>query len=286
MHDSKNSRNAGPATAGTGLIPKMIVSLVSVGVVAATAQLVIGDDGPPRIANRVDRVDGEASHKLVPAIKIARSSQAALEDVKDYEAVFTKQELVGRTTVRHTMRIKLRDKPFSVYLRYGAPHDGREVIYMEGRNNGKLLAHDTGVKAIAGTVALDPRGSRAMEESRYPITMIGITNMLAKIIDQWESELKVEDVEVKYYPNAKIGDMDCKVIQSSHPKPQDGVRFHMTRLYLDRATNLPVRVEQYAFPTRTGTKPALVEEYTYANLKTNLGLTDRDFDIRNPEYGF
>lgn len=286
MDCSMNSHNAGHAAGGAGLIPKAIVGLVSVGVVVATAQLVIGDDGSPRVANRIDRTSGEAAHKLAPAIKIARASQAALEDVKDYEAIFTKRELVGRSTIRQTMRIKLRRKPFSVYLRFGEPHDGREVIYVEGRNNGKMLAHDTGVKAIAGTVALDPHGSRAMEESRYPITMIGITNMLAKVVEQWESELKYDGVDVKYFPNAKIGDMECKVIQSSHAQPRDGVRFHMTRLYLDRDTNLPVRVEQYGFPTRPGAKPMLIEEYTYANLKANVGLTDRDFDIRNPAYGF
>jgi hypothetical protein len=30
----------------------------------------------------------------------------------------------------------------------------------------------------------------------------------------------------------------------------------------------------------------LVEEYTYANLKLNVNLTDADFDVRNPQYRF
>ena len=33
-------------------------------------------------------------------------------------------------------------------------------------------------------------------------------------------------------------------------------------------------------------EPPLVEEYTYANLKFNLGFTDADFDVNNPQYGF
>ena len=40
----------------------------------------------------------------------------------------------------------------------------------------------------------------------------------------------------------------------------------MTRLYIDRNTNLPVRVEQYGFPKKPGQERPLIEEYTWTEL--------------------
>jgi len=39
-------------------------------------------------------------------------------------------------------------------------------------------------------------------------------------------------------------------------------------------------------PTGDGDRPTLVEEYTFTNLKTNVGLTDEDFSGMNPKYHF
>ena len=44
--------------------------------------------------------------------------------------------------------------------------------------------------------------------------------------------------------------------------------------------------ERYGWPRRQGEKAPLVEEYTYSNIKTNVGLTNADFDTSNRNYGF
>lgn len=225
-------------------------------------------------------------HPLAPALELAYKSHEALKDVHDYEAQFEKREMIGRRLQSARMTLKLRERPFSVYLLFHEPHQGREVIYVEGRNNGMLLAHETGLKSIAGTVTRAPDSADAMRDNRYPITMIGLRNMLQRVITQWEEEGEYGETEVKYYPQAKLGDLALRAIESSHPQPRKQFRFHKTRLYLDRDTLLPVRVEQYDFPKRKGDEPPLVEEYTYTQLKINIGLTDMDFDVRNPRYAF
>ena len=226
------------------------------------------------------------SHPLAPALEIARESQRAVEKVKDFEAAFSKRDVVNGEVFADTMRVKFRTEPFSVYLRFAEPHEGREVIYVKGRNGNKILVHETGLASLAGTLAFDPLSPQAMSESRHPITNMGLAGLVDGVIRQWEEETKYGEIEVKYYPNAKLRDMECKVIESSHPQPRRQFKFQMTRLYIDKATNLPVRVEQYGFPSAPGQKPLLLEEYTYWNIRTNLGLTDRDFDPQNPQYGF
>jgi hypothetical protein len=232
-----------------------------------------------------DSPDGAKQHPLVPALKIARAALETAKDLNDYHATFAKKEVVGRQVFAHSMHIKARHDPFSVYLHFHKPHEGREVIYVEGKNRGHLLAHETGIKGIVGTVSLLPTSPEAMSESKHPITRIGIANMVQGIVDQWEEETKYGECDVKYYPNAKLGPMECKVIESTHPTARKQFKFHMTRLYVDKATGLPVRVEQYGFPAGNGPAP-LLEEYTYSDIKPNTGLADIDFDVRNPKYNF
>ncbi len=49
---------------------------------------------------------------------------------------------------------------------------------------------------------------------------------------------------------------------------------------------MPIRYEQYDWSGVAGDRPELVEQYTYLDLKLNVGLTDADFDKRNPSYSF
>lgn len=226
------------------------------------------------------------THPLEPALKIARECQETADAVKDFEAAFSKRDVVNGRVHAHTMSVKHRADPFSVYMKFAEPHEGREVIYMQGRNDDKLLVHETGLIGLVGTITVDPRSPQALSESRHPITNMGLKPLVDGVIKQWETELKYGEIEVKYYPNAKVRGMACKVIESSHPRPRRQFPFHKTRLFIDKATNLPVRVEQYGFPTTAGQKPPLLEEYTYWNIRANVGLTDKDFDPENPKYGF
>jgi hypothetical protein len=234
--------------------------------------------------------DEEEPHPLLRAMEYASESREALKEVRDYTAIFTKNELINGRMVKQVMEIKLREKPFSVYLKNRSGQEaGREVIYVAGANGGNVLAHEMGIKAIAGTVSIRPNGREVMEENHYPLTRIGISNMLETAHQIWESEMKNSDpkeVDVKFFPNAKLGEVACEALQITHKLQRRELRFHLSRLYFDKETKLPIRAERFGFPRRAGEKPPLIEEYTYSNLKTNVRLTNADFDARNPNYGF
>jgi len=233
-------------------------------------------------------------HPLQEFLRIGESSRKSLAKVDDYTAILRKMEVVRKKAYHHSMYMRFRAKPFSVYLYFAEKHRGRQVLYVEGENDGKLLARDSGLGALAGTISLKPDSPRAMKEGKFPITKIGMANMLDAVLEQWKNELKYPDVKTTSYPNAvlkrsakrlKLQPMECKVLQSSHAKKRPDVEFFMTRLYIDKKTNLPVRVEQYGFPKKPGDKPPLMAEYTYWNVRTNVGLKDIDFSRDNPRYG-
>jgi hypothetical protein len=232
--------------------------------------------------------DNAARPVLAPALEATRASRDDVRKMPGYTCTFIKNEQLKKgSPVRQAMFLKFRREPFSVYLKFVEPHAGREVIYVEGQNKGRLQVHEvSGLASIVGTISLAPTGSDAMKESRYPVTMIGMEKMLETVIADWEEAQKHSAAKVDRYPQAKIGDTECLMFEVVFSQPHEAIKFHKTRLYLDKKTNLPRRLEQYAFPAKSGEQPALVEEYTYSDVKTDAPLADRDFDVNNDSYGF
>jgi outer membrane lipoprotein-sorting protein len=245
--------------------------------------LVIAND-VPKTAKSNNAASGDTP-KLGAAIKFAKDVQETLKKVNDYEATFTKKELVGKKLLQTEMYVKFREQPFSVYIKYLSPHAGREVIYVAGRNKDKLLAHGEGITSIVGAIKLKPDSKDAMEDNRYPITMFGMSKLVATLLQQWEADEKHDDCVVKFFPNAKLDKVECKVVEITYPKPVPHAKFHLTRMYVAKETGLPVRVEQFGFPA-AGAQPPVIEEYTYSNIKINVGFSDVDFDTANQAYGF
>jgi hypothetical protein len=225
-------------------------------------------------------------HPLIPALNHARLSLEKAEALSAYEVTFTKREVVGRNLINQQIRMKVRHEPFSVYMLFEKPHEGREVIYVDGRNNNNLLVHETGIASLIGTLELAPTGSQAMSENRYPITRAGMANMVRAVIEQWEGETKYGETEVKYFKDGKVGEFTCRVIESSHPQPRKQFKFHRTRLWIDEASGLAVRVQQAGFPAVAGAEAPIIEDYTFSRIRKDVKLTDRDFDTRNPDYRF
>jgi len=225
---------------------------------------------------------------IAPALELARASRDAMRKIPGYTCVFSKQEQLKKgTPTRHTMSLKLRREPFSVYLKYLDHAAGREVIYVEGRNNGKLQVHEaSGLTSLLGTINLLPTSSEALKENKYPVTMIGMEKMLEPFIADWEESQKHADTKVVHYPQAKLGNLECTMYEVTHPQKREQFKFHVSRVYFEKKTLMPVRAEQYAFPAKGGAEPQLVEEYTYGDVKLDAVLTEADFDVQNGNYGF
>ena len=163
---------------------------------------------------------------------------------------------------------------------------GREVIFVEGHNNGKLIAHEGSGLIKHITARLDPEGSMAMRGNRYPIYEAGIENLVFRLIEKGNRDKQIGDVEVKFYENTKINKRNCMLIQVTHPNKRPEYDFHICRVFIDTELNVPIRYSAYGWPAKEGGKPTLQEEYTYLNLALNIGLTDSDFDPKNGSYSF
>ena len=282
-------------TGRTLVIALIVTGLSSTGTFAddsflfaqASDEIATSTDATSKPTQTAAVTETPTEHPLLPAIRLGQGSLTKLQSIGDYEATFIKQERIGGQIIKQEMQIRLREQPFSVYLLFRGDAAGREILFVQGKNNNQMQAHEgSGFKSLIGTVSLSTDSVEAMQENHYPITMIGMRKMLEVVLDQWQDETRYGEVDVKFYPDAKLGGRSCKVIESTHPQQRRQFKFHKTRLFIDAETKLPLRVEQYGFPASPGEKAPLEEEYTYSQIRVDVGLSDRDFSTQNDRYHF
>lgn len=259
-----------------------------------------------RVAARIEGVQEAAApeHPLDPALRLANDALHQIQThIRDYTCTLVKRERVGTELGEHQyMFLKVRNRkvengqvvvPLSAYMYFLKPKglEGREVNWVEGRNGNKITAHE-GSNYIGGriigniTVDLDPDSQLAMRGQRYPIYKIGVENLVSELIVKGERDRKHGPCEVTFRKGAKINDRVCTCLQVVHPEQKEPFEFNIARIFIDDELNIPVRYEAHAWPSKEGGKPELLEEYTYLNVKINVGLTDADFDPANPAYNF
>lgn len=238
-------------------------------------------------------------HPLLPVLRMACDSYQRMDgEIEDYTCILTKRERVnGYLRSPEAMFVKVRHQqmengrvvtPFSVYLRFLSPAKlkGREVLYVHGKNNGRLIVRNGGTRFAYITTAVATDSPAALQDNRYPITEIGVKNLTRRLIENGEDELQYKDVSVQNLPGAKINNRPCSLIQVSHPERREGLPYQFARIFIDDELRLPVRYSAYDWPKEEGEEPQLIEEYTYMRIKANVGLTDWDFDHRNEKYQF
>jgi hypothetical protein len=214
-------------------------------------------------------------------------------NVRDYTCRLIKRERInGELQAYQFANLKVRneqrrdgqlEKPMAVFMQFLAPAriKDRRVLYIDGQNNGEVMVHKGGSLLKHLKLSIDPHGRAARRESNYPITDVGLGKLVDRLIqranDDIERDPKGENTKVLYFRNAKIGDRKCTHIRVVHPEQSNEMEFHIASLYVDDELHVPTRLVVYGWPEREGAEPPLNEEYTYANLRLNVGLSDAEF---------
>jgi hypothetical protein len=219
-------------------------------------------------------------------------------NLDDYSAVLVKQESVNGVLSNPTeiaMKVqcphrggKLDDsEPMRVYLRFLAPAEvaGREVIWAQDLHDAKLVVHEAGLLGLM-TVRLDPTGMIAMRGQRYPISEIGLTKLVQKLIERGELDRNNPDVTVTITRGIVLDERECDLITVRRIKRSGGPNdFSRAEICFDTERRLPLRYSAYGWGSGDDDAP-LLESYTYTQIQTNIGLSETDFDPKNPAYKF
>ena len=87
------------------------------------------------------------------------------------------------------------------------------MIFVENQNDGNIVAHEGGFKGkFLPTVTIPPDGMLAMRGQRYPMTDIGVENLIVKLIERGEQARQFPDVQCEFRKNARVKDRVCTVL--------------------------------------------------------------------------
>ena len=264
-------------------------------------------DTPKRLTDTVTmKKVNAAKHPLDPLMALAdRGLEIIDAKYPNYTAKLLTQVRTGNTLHDEIlMQVKIRHAsdavdseppegkgaakvPFSVYTRFLKPKAkvGQEAIWVEGKDDGMILGHGTGLLNIK-TVRLDPMGAFAMNGNRYPIFQIGFRNLIVKMKEFGENDRKYDECEVQIERNVEVDGRSCTLLTITHPHKRDHFDYHIAKIYLDDEYEIPTGYEGYLWPEEQGGEPVLLEKYFYLDLKLDSELKDIDFDITNPEYQY
>jgi hypothetical protein len=216
-----------------------------------------------------------------------------LEKLDSYTATFYKKEFVnGKMLDAQVMKLKMRHEPFSVYMKWEVGDKGRELLYVKGEQNGDMLIKLGGVKRLIPTLKLNPKGATAMEESRHPVTEMGLLQLSKLIASYRKSDIsKKSGVTCRMFDNQKINDQACYCFIVEYGSEKVNEDYRKSVVFVDKKTSFPICVKNFGWPgsddDATGKeldKLTLVEDYRYTGIRMDRQLVQVDFSRKNSKY--
>lgn len=244
----------------------------------------------------IERSPAEASFSVKPQASATKTGVPALidhlvrsieemEKIPGYTVTLEQQvQKRGRLLDPEWIDVKLRRSPFSVYLKW--QEDNQEVVYMEGRNDGRLLVHPTkGLASLRSIWRIRPDSPQAMKDCRYPLTELGIEKLSRMALNFYEQETNtLQDVVCISSPALADG-RPATAFEVRFVNQSASPQYATSKLTFDHENGLLVSLESHAWG-QDGKPGPLLERYRYHSMTPHAELSDADFSETNPEYHF
>ena len=208
--------------------------------------------------------------------------EAAYARVERYTARFVRQEVVGGVPrPREEALLKWR-RPGLMYLRWTAgPPVGREILFVPGRNGDRMLVREPGLLPRFATIVMAPDSPRVLEESRHPVTDIGIGRLIDLVLADTRRAARAGELTVRDHGMTRgPGGLERRLEVVFPGDRERGYAGHRLALTLAVDSGLPVRAIVH------DRDDDVVADYAYRDLGLDAELTAADFDAGNPAYGF
>ena len=206
----------------------------------------------------------------------------AYQSMNDYTATFTREEVLrGKQRPKEVIALKFR-KPMQVYMKWlSESGKDREAIFVKGRDNDRVLVHEPGWLLGNFTAVIPTDGSDIMGRSRHPFDEIGIGRMIDLLINSFEKANAAGDLRLVDHGAVQETGRTLRMVEGILPRsPEKKYYCYRAVVTIDEGWKLPVAVKVYDWDDR------LVEHYRYSDIHINPGLSDLDFDPKNPGYDF
>ena len=224
------------------------------------------------------RVALQASHAQLSQGKLL------LEKTSDYSAQFKRQERIGGDLLDpQAMNLKVRHEPFSLYMKWTEGDKGRQLIYVQGQNENKVLVQIGGMAGrLTGALAMSPDDHRILAESRYPATSAGLLELTKIILSHHEANLqRGTGVISEIRDGESFDNRPCFLTTLVYENPTVNADYYKSLILIDKELHVPVNVQNFTWingqAPATEDEESLIESYSYTGLQINMQLSDNDF---------
>jgi len=210
-------------------------------------------------------------------LSLMEESLEIIDTLHDYRAIFYKQERINGKLFPEEKILMKWMAPQYIYMRFEqGEQKGQELIYVEGRNDNLMTVSPGGAMGMM-TLDIAPDSDMALKKNRHTVPEAGIGPNLSQSLSILETDLRdpAATVWVEYVESVVFDNKECHLIrihESSYAT--------LSEVYIYRDTTLPAGFISY---DKSG---ELFESYRYADIHTNIGLSEYDFDPNNEEYDF
>ncbi len=211
------------------------------------------------------------------ALSLLFGMETAYARVTEYTARFLRQEIVGGVLRPREEALLKYQRPGRIYLHWiSGPPRGREILFVKGRDDDQMLVREPGMLSVLFTIVMAPDHPRVLQESRYPVTDVGIGRLIELVLENARHARASGGLSV--LGGNVAGDGECRIEVVFPRERSDRYCCSRVALQVDVGSGLPVGVTIYDWESRS------VAEYGYRDLRVNPGFTASDFDPN--EYGF
>lgn len=200
-------------------------------------------------------------------------------NISDYTCILEKKvNKAGVVYYDPEIYMKYR-KPAQYYFKWKTGRfKGQEVIYVEGKNNDRIVAHSGGFLSFI-TLYLDPEGRIAMKRDHHSLKRSGlekINDIISKSLDH-HKQSGLGQIELK--GEGMFDNKEVWLVEGDFPE-DEGFYASKIVIFLSKESKLPLKVTVHDWAG------ALFEEYAFYNLKLDMGLEEKEFATDNSDYNF
>lgn len=216
--------------------------------------------------------------------QVLRQAEAFYAANPRYTCRITRQERVGmRVLPKETLLMNFIERPRSVHYRWlDDDHLGRECLWVEGKNDGKLISlGGKGDFLLNGKqIKVDPEGALARSKSRYPISESGIHRTVARLSKTIALQMTGDESRgtVRFVGTSRRADLDRPAYRLTQTIPA-GIDPYFPK-GASREWYFDPKTGQLLLMTGRDSNGDFLEYYRYDRFISNNSLQANDFDPR------
>jgi hypothetical protein len=213
--------------------------------------------------------------------ELMATARDALATIESYSCVIRCHERINGKVRKPENIFSYFKRPASVYLRWQpGPYAGLQSSYVPGRDGpDKFQARETGLKGLAGAITV-PHSSPLIMKA-YPHYFRTHETSLRYLVDL-SSEIMNRSIERGSFKVLELTEVTdplikrpaTRAVTQLAPSPVQGLSWMKAEFAFDHQTEIPLHFRLYEFDG------GMSGDYAFTELKTNLPLTDADFELK------